>query len=104
MSDWLQRVRELEPARLRAAWAAIAAVAVALGITISADTDRAVQAGIVLFAALVPLIQGEATRAKVVPVFKAERAERRAGKTIDRLWQDTNPDPDDDAMTNVGGE
>ena len=78
MSEWWDRIRTLEPARLRAVWAAIITVAVALGVTISADTDRAVQAAIVLFAALVPLVQGEATRRKVTPVAKLERAERDA--------------------------
>ncbi len=73
MTDWLQRMRNLEPARLRAAWAAVLTVSVALGVTISADVDRAVQAAIVLFAALVPLIQGEATRRKVTPVYKVEQ-------------------------------
>ncbi len=73
MTDWWTRIRELEPARLRAAWAAIIAVAVALGVTVSADVDTAVQAAIVLFAALVPLVQGEATRRKVTPVAKLDR-------------------------------
>ena len=72
---WWDRIRTLEPARLRAVWAAIITVAVALGVTISADTDRAVQAAIVLFAALVPLVQGEATRRKVTPVAKLEMAD-----------------------------
>jgi len=78
MTDWWTRIRELEPARLRAAWAAIIAVAVALGVTVSADVDTAVQAAIVLFAALVPLIQGEATRRKVTPVAKLRAEERDA--------------------------
>ena len=103
MSDWLQKMRDLEPARLRAAWAAVITVAVALGVTISADTDAIVQAAIVLFAALVPLIQGEATRAKVVPVFKAERAARRAGQTIDRLDEE-QVSPADDEWIDLGGE
>ena len=72
---WWDRIRTLEPARLRAVWAAVITVAVALGVTISADTDRAVQAAIVLFAALVPLVQGEATRRKVTPVAKLEMAD-----------------------------
>lgn len=104
MTDWLQRVRQLEPARVRAVWVAVVALLVSVGVTVNTDMDAAVQALIVAVFTLLPLVQGEATRAKVVPVFKAERAERRAGETIDRLWQDTNPDPDDDAMTNVGGE
>ena len=75
MSNWWDRIRTLEPARLRAVWAAIITVAVALGVTISADTDRAVQAAIVLFAALVPLLQGESTRRKVTPVAKLAMAD-----------------------------
>ena len=97
MSDWLQRVRELEPARLRAAWAAIIAVAVALGITISADTDRAVQAAIVLFAAVLPLIQGETTRRKVTPVAKLD-ADMAAAAEAEWLAAD------DSEMFDVGGE
>ena len=93
MSNWWSRIRELEPARLRAVWAAIIAVAVALGVTISADTDRAVQAAIVLFAAVIPLVQGESTRRKVTPVAKLER--------------DNDPDPPDapeDGFITLGGE
>ncbi len=91
MTDWWTRIRELEPARLRAVWAAIIAVAVALGVTVSADVDTAVQAAIVLFAALVPLVQGEATRRKVTPVAK-----------LDRLPEPV--DPDDSDMVDVGGD
>ncbi len=91
MTDWWTRIRELEPARLRAAWAAIIAVAVALGVTVSADVDTAVQAAIVLFAALVPLVQGEATRRKVTPVAK-----------LNRLPDPV--DPDDSDMVDVGGD
>ncbi len=91
MTDWWTRIRELEPARLRAVWDAIIAVAVALGVTVSADVDTAVQAAIVLFAALVPLVQGEATRRKVTPVAK-----------LDRLPEPV--DPDDSDMVDVGGD
>jgi len=91
MTDWWTRIRELEPARLRAVWAAIIAVAVALGVTVSADVDTAVQAAIVLFAALVPLVQGEATRRKVTPVAK-----------LNRLPDPV--DPDDSDMVDVGGD
>ena len=104
MSDWWSRIRELEPARVRAVWVAAVALAVSLGVTISTDLDSAVQALIVAVFTLLPLIQGEATRAKVVPVAKADRAARKAGETIDRLWADTNPNPDDDDMTPLGGE
>lgn len=97
MADWWTRVRTLEPARVRAVWAAIIAVVVALGYTISSDTDNAVQALIVLFAAIVPLTQGEVTRAKVTPVAKLE-ANRALRPTPDPV------DPDDTDMTDVGGE
>ena len=104
MSDWWSRIRELEPARVRAVWAAVVALALALGVTIREDIDGAVQALIVAVFTLLPLIQGEATRERVVPVAKADRAARKAGETIDRLWEDTNPNPDDDDMTPLGGE
>ena len=104
MSDWWDRIRVMEPARVRAVWVAVVALAVSLGVTVSTDLDSAVQALIVAVFTLLPLIQGEATRAKVVPVAKADRAARKAGETIDRLWVDTAPNPDDDDMTPIGGE
>ncbi len=70
MTDWWNRIRQLEPARVRAVWVAIVALAVSLGVTINSDVDGAVQALIVAVFTLLPLIQGEATRAKVVPVAK----------------------------------
>jgi len=72
MSDWLQRVRDLEPARVRAVWTAVVALLLAVGVTVNADVDGAVQALIVAVFTLLPLIQGEATRAKVTPVAKAD--------------------------------
>ncbi len=72
MSDWLQRMRNLEPARVRAVWTSVVALLVALGVTVSADVDGAVQAVIVAVFTILPLIQGEATRAKVTPVAKAD--------------------------------
>jgi hypothetical protein len=72
MTDWLQRVRDLEPARVRAVWTAVVALLVAVGVTVNADVDGAVQALIVAVFTLLPLIQGEATRAKVTPVAKAD--------------------------------
>lgn len=95
MSDWWTRVRELEPARVRAVWTAVVALLLALGVTVNADVDGAVQAVIVAVFTLLPLLQGEATRDRVVPLAKAERAERKANETIDRLWQDTDPAPDE---------
>lgn len=74
MTDWWARIRNLEPARVRAVWVAIVALLVSLGVTISSDLNSAVSALIVAVFTLLPLIQGEATRAKVVPVFKVEEA------------------------------
>ncbi len=78
MTDWWARIRNLEPARVRAVWVAIVALLVSLGVTISTDLDAAVSALIVAVFTLLPLIQGEATRSKVVPVFKVEEAEKLA--------------------------
>ena len=72
MTDWLQRVRDLEPARVRAVWTAVVALLVAVGVTVNTDVDGAVQALIVAVFTLLPLLQGEATRAKVTPVAKAD--------------------------------
>ena len=74
MTDWWSRIRNLEPARVRAVWVAIVALLVSLGVTISSDLSSAVSALIVAVFTLLPLIQGETTRAKVVPVFKVEEA------------------------------
>ena len=74
MSDWWQRVRELEPARVRAVWVSVVALLVAVGVTVNADVDGAVQALIVAVFTLLPLLQGEATRRKVTPVAAVERA------------------------------
>ena len=52
-------------------WVAVVALLLTLGITISADVDGRVQAAIALLATILPLIQGEATRAKVTPVDAA---------------------------------
>lgn len=90
MPDWFNRVRELEPARVRAVWTAVVALLLALGVTINADVDGAVQALIVAVFTLLPLLQGEATRAKVTPVAKLEAA--------------AGDDPDESDMIDVGGE
>lgn len=73
MSEWWERVRALEPARVRSVWIAIVALAVALGVTVNTDLDAAVQAIIVAVFGLLPLIQGEATRAKVYPEARVEQ-------------------------------
>ena len=72
MSDWLDRIRTLEPARVRAVWVAVVALLVSIGVTINTDLDGAVQALIVAVFTVLPLIQGETTRAKVTPVAALE--------------------------------
>lgn len=74
MTEWLQRVRDLEPARVRAVWAAMVALLVAVGVTVNTDLDAAVSALIVAVFTVLPLVQGESTRSKVVPVSKLEEA------------------------------
>ena len=73
MSDWLQRLNNLEPARVRAVWVAVVALLVSVGVTVNTDMDSAVQALIVAVFTLLPLVQGEATRRKVTPVYKVEQ-------------------------------
>ena len=105
MTQWLRRVAALEPARLRAVWAAVLAVAVSLGLTISSDVDRAVQALIVAFAALVPLLQGELTRAKVTPVAKIDaEVQRLAEQAADREWLAGRDPNGGDDFIDLGGQ
>lgn len=72
IGEWWDRVRRLEPARVRAVWAALVALLVSLGVTVEANVDDGVQALIVAVFTLLPLIQGEATRRRVSPVDEAE--------------------------------
>jgi len=55
-----------EPARIRALAAAIVALAAALGLVLPFDLPGIAEAGIGVLAVLIPLIQGEVTRAAVV--------------------------------------
>lgn len=86
MSDWLNRIRDLEPARVRAVWTAVVALLVAVGVTVNADVDGAVQALIVAVFTLLPLIQGEATRRKVTPVAKADAEVAAAAAGEEAEW------------------
>ena len=97
MSDWLQRVRELEPARVRAVWTAVVALLLAVGVTVNADVDGAVQALIVAVFTLLPLLQGQATRSKVTTTAKL------AAEEAAREWL-AEPIPDDTDMRDIGGE
>lgn len=56
-----------EPARLRALAAAVVALAAALGLTLPFDLPGLVEVVVPLLAFVVPLVQGEATRAVVRP-------------------------------------
>lgn len=109
MSDWLDRIRTLEPARVRAVWVAVVALLVSLGVTINTDLDGAVQALIVAVFTVLPLIQGESTRAKVTPVARIGAAVDVVGSTYPDLpeqvqaledeapaeWLDDGDDGDD---------
>jgi hypothetical protein len=65
----------LEPARLRAAWTAVIALAVALGFAIPSDADAVVTAIIGVLAVVIPLVQGEVTRGAVTPNDKVPHVE-----------------------------
>lgn len=67
MGEWWARIRLMEPARVRAVWTALVGLLAALGVTVAADVDGAVQAVIVAVCAVLPLVQGESTRAVVSP-------------------------------------
>lgn len=72
MPNWVKRawqyMRDFEPARAKAAWVALAGVAVTLGFGQTyANLNGGVQAVLTALAVILPLIQGEVTRAKVTP-------------------------------------
>ena len=64
---YLRMLHYFEPARVRAIWTAVVALAITLGVSIPADVDGKVTALIGALAVLLPLFQGEATRAVVTP-------------------------------------
>lgn len=57
--------RWTEPARIRAAAAAVVALCATLGVTLPLDLPAAADAAITLGAVLLPLLQGEVTRRAV---------------------------------------
>jgi hypothetical protein len=61
-----------EPARLRAIAAAVVALVAALGLTLPFDLPGAVEVILPLLAFVVPLLQGETTRAAVVSPRRAD--------------------------------
>lgn len=78
--DW-KRIAADEPARVRAAWTAVVAVLAGLGVTVSQDINGWVEGAILAAAAVLPIAQGESTRAKVTPVAKLQRR-RRTDTTV----------------------
>ena len=80
MKDWLQRLNQFEPARLRAFWIALIALLATLGITVSADVDAKVTAIIGMLAVILPWIQGETTRGAVY-----------APATVEQIKKDLTP-------------
>jgi hypothetical protein len=65
MKRALQYASTFEPARLRAAWVAAIALAGTLGYAIPTGVDSRVVAVIGALAVIVPIVQGEVTRAAV---------------------------------------
>ncbi len=71
MLNWL---KTFEPARFTAAWTAIVALAATLGIGIPVGLSSGVLFVLGVASILVPLVQAELTRAKVVPTAKVVEA------------------------------
>ena len=80
---FLERVSKLEPARVRAVWASVVALLLAVGVTVSTDIDGAVQAVIVAVFAVLPLVQGEATRRHVSPAGNATEEDFEVGDPVE---------------------
>ena len=68
MSDWLAKVSQLEPARVRAVIAAVVGLAASIGIVIDAELSGAIEAIVIGLLTLLPLLLGESIRRKVTPV------------------------------------
>lgn len=62
-----------EPSRVRAVVAAVLALCLALGVVLPFDLPAIAEALILLFAAVLPLAQGEFTRAAVVSPATADK-------------------------------
>lgn len=74
---WLDRMRRDEPARFRGVVAASFLVVAAVGIALPTDLPAAVDA-LLLALPLLPLGQGEATRAAVTPAERVEEVKDEA--------------------------
>ncbi len=84
--------RLYEPTRLRAAYVAVVALATTLGVALPGDTDPRIAAVLGLLAVVLPALQGELTRSRVVPIVKVFHRESQAyhaglntGERIDRI-------------------
>ena len=80
MRSWLIYLNRIEPARLRAVWVALVALLATLGVTVSTDVDARVTAAIGVLAVLLPLIQGETTRAAVYSPASVEKIRDEPGE------------------------
>lgn len=76
--DRVKNLRYIEPARVQALWVALVAFLITIGVSVSADANSAVTSFIAMLAVLLPIVQGEFTRARVVPVRTANSKELEA--------------------------
>jgi Mg/Co/Ni transporter MgtE len=76
----LHRLNQIEPARLRAIWIAVVALLATAGVSVSADLDAKVTAVIGVLAVLLPLLQGESTRAAVYAPATVEQIRDEPGE------------------------
>jgi hypothetical protein len=75
LKDYIKAFSAIEPARVRALWMAIVGLLAAAGIIVSSSYSDAVSAFIVALFTILPVLQGELTRAKVSPVATGDEDE-----------------------------
>lgn len=66
----LNHLRHFEPARLQALKVAVFGVLAVLGVTVPADVDGRIAAGLTVLAGVLALFQGETTRRRVRPAVE----------------------------------
>lgn len=74
LMHYLRYLAAFEPARLRAIWTAALALLLTLGISIPEQVSAKVTALIGLLAVVLPIVQGELTRAKVTPITAVDQS------------------------------
>lgn len=96
MKDWIARLNQFEPARLRAFWIALVALLASLGVGVSTEVDARVTAVIGILAVIIPMIQGELTRAAVYAPATVEqiKQEMSGGDADDPIPADEMNDED----------